>query len=71
MIDISVCSTKVNGRPKGRPQPFAKRVDEQIKYPDPNYVNVAKLHNWHLGFIYREATGELRGNVRYQKDMYE
>lgn len=70
MINISVSSTKVNGRPKGRPQPFAKRHNEQIIYPEPLYKNPFLAEGWAKGIIYREATGENGGNVRGLQDMY-
>lgn len=70
MIDISVCSTKKNGVPKGRPRPFAVRYNEQIIYPHPFFLNMSLVEGWAKGIIYRQATGENRGNVRHQQDMY-
>lgn len=36
MIDISICSTKVRGRPKGRPS-LTKGRNETINSPEPMY----------------------------------
>lgn len=74
MIDISISSTKVRGRPKGRPNPFAGCGEAQIRYPEKVRVNelVWSIRKYE-GLIYRNANGgiEKRGKQRYEPDLWE
>lgn len=69
MLNISVSATKERGRPKGRPNLIRNKTCDQIVYPN-EPPNQAKLHSWFTGLEYRKATGELKGNVRFQPDLY-
>ena len=63
MYDISIASTKVRGRPKGRPNPFTSKGG-RLEFPEPmksynKYFN--KLDIWKANSIYRKAQGNLKG----------
>lgn len=74
MIDISISSSKVRGRPKGRPNLNYNKVSEQIIYPERFQVrDVIYSYRKQEGLIYRKACGgfEVKGKQRFEPDLWE